>query len=48
MDQEYWDRNDLYELAWSKPFTELAKEYEISDVGLLGDTGFEPATTVAQ
>jgi len=34
MNQEYWNREELYELAWSKPFTELAKEYDISDVGL--------------
>jgi len=34
VDREYWDREELYELVWSKPFTELAKEYDISDVGL--------------
>src|SRR5258707_4933833 len=27
-------REDLYELAWSKPITELAKDFGISDVGL--------------
>jgi hypothetical protein len=27
-------RGDLYELAWSKPIRELAKEFRISDVAL--------------
>lgn len=27
-------REDLYELAWSKPISELAKDFGISDVGL--------------
>src|SRR5882757_5738568 len=27
-------REDLYELAWSKPILELAKDFGISDVGL--------------
>ena len=27
-------REDLYELAWSKPIFELAKDFGISDVGL--------------
>ena len=27
-------RNDLYELVWSKPTRELAKEFGISDVAL--------------
>jgi hypothetical protein len=27
-------RQDLYELAWSKPMSELAKDFGISDVGL--------------
>lgn len=34
MSQEFWNREELYELVWSKPFTQLAKEYTISDVGL--------------
>jgi hypothetical protein len=28
-------REDLYELAWSKPMSELAKDFGISDVGLV-------------
>ncbi len=27
-------REDLYEQVWSTPMTKLAKEYQISDVGL--------------
>src|ERR1700733_7637491 len=27
-------REDLYELVWSKPLSELAKDFGISDVGL--------------
>jgi hypothetical protein len=27
-------REDLYELVWSKPMTELGKGFGISDVGL--------------
>src|SRR5258706_5826841 len=27
-------REDLYELAWSKPISELSKDFGISDVGL--------------
>ncbi len=34
MSGAYWNREELYELAWSRPFTDLAKEYAISDVGL--------------
>jgi hypothetical protein len=34
MSRELWNREELYELVWSKPFTELAKEFAISDVGL--------------
>ena len=28
------ERNQLYELVWSKPMTEVAKEYEVSDRAL--------------
>lgn len=34
MSHERWNREELYDLVWSKPFTELAKEFAISDVGL--------------
>ncbi len=27
-------REDLYELVWSKPMVELAKDFSMSDVGL--------------
>ncbi|MCC6981765.1 MAG: hypothetical protein IT535_00705 [Bauldia sp.] len=27
-------REEFYELVWSKPITQLAKEFDISDVGL--------------
>lgn len=29
------DRVFLYKLVWSKPMMQLAKEYDISDVGLI-------------
>jgi len=33
-DERKITREDLYKLVWSKPLTELAKEFGISDVGL--------------
>ena len=26
MERELWDRNELYDLVWSRPMTDLAKE----------------------
>lgn len=34
MGREVWNREALYELVWSRPMTDIAKEYAISDVGL--------------
>lgn len=34
MEREPWKREELYKLVWSRPMTDLAKEYGISDVGL--------------
>lgn len=34
MNNKIFIRKQLYDLVWSKPLTQLAKEYAISDTGL--------------
>jgi hypothetical protein len=31
---QIWNRDELYELVWSTPMPQLAREYGLSDVGL--------------
>lgn len=40
-------RSQLYELVWSKPVTELAKEFGISDVALASEPRSGPVTVAA-
>jgi DNA topoisomerase IA len=34
MSYERWNREELYNLVWTRTLADLAKEYEISAVGL--------------